>query len=120
MRVPRLPLLRLTEPFLPFPFERCVVTRLARQKNDVPGPFHPARVDAALRNAAFDSSEIIAGNGVAWCEMEEKETLPHSFHCDPGLVLSEEGQSSTASSDSTVRRATCRTSSSRPTRPGTG
>ena len=91
VRVPRLPLLRLTEPFLPFPFERCVVTRLARQKNDVPGPFHPARVDAALRNAAFDSSEIIAGNGVAWCEMEEKETLPHSFHCDPGLVLSEEG-----------------------------
>ena len=67
------------------------MTRLARQKNDVPGPFHPARVDAALRNAAFDSSEIIAGNGVAWCEMEEKETLPHSFHCDPGLVLSEEG-----------------------------
>ena len=90
VRVPRLPLLRLAEPCLPFPFERCVVTRLARQKNDVPGPFHPARVDAALRNAAFDSSEIIAGGGVAWCEMEEKETLPHSFHCDPGLALSDE------------------------------
>lgn len=91
VRVPRLPLLRLEEPPLPFPFERCVVTRLARQKNDVPGPFHPGRVDMAMRNALFDCSEIVAGGGVACGGEEEQETLPHLFHCDPGLALSGDG-----------------------------
>lgn len=90
IRVPRLTLLELHSPELPFSFENCVVTRLARQKNDMPGPFHPARADAALRNAAFDSSEIIAGRGVAWCEMENAEQLPYVFHCDPGLALSDD------------------------------
>lgn len=75
-------------------FEHALVYRLARQKNDMPGEFHPGRVDAALRNAAFDSSEMIAGGGIAWCEMEAADAvLPLTFQADPGMVLSDDAGS---------------------------
>lgn len=70
------------------PFGQWRVYRLARQKNDVPGPFTPARPDAEMRSAAFCSAEIVAGGGLSWAEFDSPEAkLPTEFHADPGLVL---------------------------------
>lgn len=76
------------ELFRDTPFHNWRVYRLARQKNDVPGPFTPSRPDAEMRSAAFCSAEIVAGGGLSWDEFDSPAAkLPTEFHADPGLVL---------------------------------
>lgn len=67
------------------------IFRLARQKNDVPGPFSPAKADDAMRDAVFDSAEVTAGNGISWSDYDRPDiVLPHTFHSDPGFIVMQE------------------------------
>lgn len=75
---------RLPELFPGRPADALRIWRLARQKNDFPGPFTPGRDDENTRLAAFDSSEVTAGYGIGG---EARAGGPPSrFHADPGLA----------------------------------
>ncbi|MDR2675028.1 MAG: alpha-galactosidase [Opitutaceae bacterium] len=60
------------------------VFRMARHKNDIPGPFRPTLRDEAAREAAADNSQGVHG--------EDDPDSPSgaaavSYHADPGLVI---------------------------------
>lgn len=76
------------ELFQKIPLDKWRIYRLARQKNDVPGPFSPVTPDADMRSAAFCSAEIIAGGGLSWEDYDSADAkLPTEFHADPALTL---------------------------------
>ncbi|MFA7231839.1 MAG: glycoside hydrolase family 36 protein [Victivallaceae bacterium] len=84
-----LEVMRFENEFFPgVPFDNYIVDRLARQKNDLPGPFMPGKADRRLRDAAFSSAEVVAGGGIGWSEFDSPDAvLPTKFDADPGLIV---------------------------------
>lgn len=58
------------------------VFRLARHKNDIPGPFRPTLLDDASRDAASDNS-----GGSHADDPSRSEAQAIRFHSDPGFVV---------------------------------
>ena len=63
------------------------IFRLARHKNDIPGPFRPAKLDDASRDAGVDSS-----GGTHNDEPGETKPAGGRFHSDPGFVVMPDGK----------------------------
>lgn len=69
------------------------VFRLARHKNDIPGPFRPTVRNEASRDAATDNSKAVVG-GKHTDDPNEASTMARArFHADPALVLMPDGVS---------------------------
>ncbi len=66
------------------------VFRLARQKNDIPGPFRPTKIDDASRDAATESLEGRSDDPA------EAAKAGVRFHSDPGLVVLPDDRPDTA------------------------
>ncbi|QYM78555.1 alpha-galactosidase [Horticoccus luteus] len=68
------------------------VYRLARQKNDVPGPFRPSVWDDASRDAATDSAKAVVGGKPTDDPVEASPMAGPLFHSDPALVIMPDGK----------------------------
>lgn len=62
--------------------------RLARHKNDIPGPFRPAVRDDASRDAATDNSRSTNSTD----EPTAEERRGTRYHADPGFVIMPDGR----------------------------
>lgn len=64
--------------------DKWQIFRLARHKNDIPGPFRPTVVNDASKDAAIDSAKAKVG---AREDISDKTVTDTVFHSDPGLVI---------------------------------
>jgi len=88
VNLPDIAVLDLDLPEFDVPFTDMRVFKLARQKNDVPGVFMPARRDDdAYLDALFDSSEIAAGFGVEDDGGERDAADIDVIDADPAMVF---------------------------------
>lgn len=67
--------------------QKWTVFRLARHKNDIPGPFRPTLVDDAWKDAATDNS-----GGTSADDPSRSQAAAARFHSDPGFVVMPGGQ----------------------------
>ncbi len=93
IKINTLSLFKITiPPFTTAEFKDYLVYRLARQKNDIPGPFRPGVQDRNMRDAVFSSAEVVAGGGISWNNFDAPDAvLPTTFHSDPGMVVTADG-----------------------------
>lgn len=68
------------------------VFRLARHKNDIPGPFRPTVRNAAAQEAATDNSQGVHGED----DPRKTGVGAVSFHADPGFVIIPDGSKGSA------------------------
>ena len=61
--------------------------RLARHKNDIPGPYRPAELNDASRDAATDNS-----GGAHTDDPTRAGGLTPRYHSDPGFVIMADGK----------------------------
>lgn len=64
------------------------VYRLARHKNDIPGPFRPTVRNDASRDAAIDNGKAVVGSDDP---SEGSKAASMRFNSDPGLVITADG-----------------------------
>lgn len=67
------------------------VYRLARHKNDVPGPFRPAVWNDASRDAATDSAKAVVGEKPSDDPVDASAAAGPVFHADPALAIMPDG-----------------------------
>lgn len=88
VKLPDITVLKVESPEFDVPFAEMKVFKLARQKNDVPGVFMPARRnDDAYLDAMFDSSEIAAGFGVENANGQGDAADIDVIEADPAMVF---------------------------------
>lgn len=67
------------------------VFRLARHKNDIPGPFRPTVWNEASRDAATDNAKAVVGGKHTDDPNEVRTMASARFHADPALVIMPDG-----------------------------
>lgn len=88
VNVPDIAVLYIDEPEFAIPFDGMKVFKLARQKNDVPGIFMPAKRESeSYLDAVFDCSEVVAGFGVSDTGFESSSADVDVIEADPAMVF---------------------------------
>jgi len=63
------------------------IVRMARHKNDIPGNFRPGERDADFRDALFESCDVVAGQGVAFETLQERDRAGRRVLAEPCMIF---------------------------------
>ncbi len=68
-------------------FDDWKVLRMSRHKNDIPGTYRPARVDADFHDAQFSSHDVVAGQGVSKEDVKAASEDDRKVSSEPCVLL---------------------------------